>query len=254
MKLRNKAIIVVLLVATFSGAAYVFKNRRAETSVSVLAVVNGKNITTADVDGLILAGMTKPVAVETAISRALVAEAARSAWPKEAEALAEAGAREALAAFYVKKKLADLRQVISDDEINRYYEANIKDEMYAGQGLKYYLTQDGKDAAEMAEAIKKSPDAVAGKFSWVNKDGDHAVLPVATPYGLYQQVKTMQAGQYSGPFNVRDGLLFLRLEDRKPGKRPDLLKVKEDIRALVAQRRLDEESKELREKADIHLH
>lgn len=239
-------------VVAVLGVVYGVKSSGG-AKLSVVAIVNGKTITAADIDPLLAAGLAKPVAVESAITKALGAEAALAAWPKEAETVAEAGAREALANFYMRKRLAELQATVSEEEISRYYDINIKDEMYSGQLLKYYLTQDSKDANGMADATKNRPDSVSAKFSWVNRDGDHGVLPVAIPYGLYSQVKTMQPGQYAGPFSVRDGLLFFKLEDRKPGKRPELSKVKEEIRAVLAKTRLEEEVKELRTKANIHL-
>lgn len=256
MKVHSKVLVGILVVVALTAVAYGMKQdvgASSDTTVSVLAVVNGKAVTSADVDVFVATGLSKPVAVENAISRLLSAEAARALWPKDAEAVAEASAREALATYYVRKKLVDLQRGISDEEIARYYEINIKDEMYSGQALKYYLTQDAKDAIAMVEAVKKEPDAIGSKFSWVNKEGDHTVPPAATPYGLYQQVKTMQPGQYAGPFNVRDGLLFLKLEERKPGKRPEFAKVKDEIRAVVAQKKLEDLAKELRAKANIQL-
>jgi len=257
MKVSSKVLVGLLAVVAMAAAAYWVKQgvvgASADSTVTVLAVVNGKTVTSADVDALVAAGLSKPVAVENAISRVLSAEAARTLWPKDADAVAEASAREALATYYVRKKIVDLQRDVGEEEIASYYETNIKDEMFSGQVLRYYLTQDPKDASAMVEAIKKEPDTMGGRFSWVNKEGDHSVLPAATPYGLYQQVKSMQSGQYAGPFNVRDGLLFLKLEERKLGKKPELAKVKDEIRAVVAQRKLENLTKELRAKANIQL-
>lgn len=256
MKTSSKVLGVLGALILVGGVAYAMKRSTlspAEGKQTVLAVVNRQNITTADIDGLVASGLSKPVALEAAIAREINAEAARSQWPEDSQAIADAVLREALSNYYVRRTLAELQKAVKDEDVARYYETNLKDEMYAGQVLKYYLTQDAKDAGEMAEAIRKNQDAALGKFSWVNKNGDHAVMPLAVPYGLYQQVKAMQPGQYAGPFNVRDGLLFLKLEDRKAGQRPELVKVKEEIQAVIAQQRLEEKAKELRTRAAIQL-
>lgn len=218
-----------------------------------LALVNNQAVTAADVEALMTGGMLKPVAVENAINRLLVADAARKLWPAEAQAVSESVAREALTSLYVRKKLGELQRDVADDEIARYYETNVKDELYSGQMIKYYLTQDAKDAVDMAEAIKQGNAPALSKLAWVNREGDHAVLPAGVPYGLYQQVKALQPGQFLGPWRVRDGILFLKLEERKASKRPDLPKVKDEIRQILAQQHLEQALKTLRDQAKIEL-
>lgn len=260
MRTRTKIAVAVGMVAlagiTVVAAkqdVFVSSPHKDATSQAVLATVNRQSITTTDVEALMSAGMAKPVAVENAINRTLTAEAARQLWPEESQAVADAVAREALSGLYLRKKLGELQQAVSDNDISRYYDTNVTDALYSGHVLKYYLTQDAKDASEMAEAIRQGSGASLSKFSWVNKEGDRAVLLTGVPYGLYQQVKAMQPGQFSGPFRVRDGLLFLKLEDRKAGKRPELAKVKDEIRSMLAQQRLEGALKELRNQANIQL-
>jgi len=258
--MRTRIIVILVAIVAVVGITFAAKNQGVFSASSkdasppaILAVVNRQPVTTADVEALMSAGMVKPVAVENAINRLLTAEAARRQWPADAQAIAESVAREALSGLYLRKKLSEFQQAVSDQDISNYYDTNVKDELYLGHVLKYYLTQDAKDAAEMAEAIKQGGGAYLGKFSWVNKEGDHAVLPAGVPYGLYQPVKALQPGQYLGPWRVRDGVLFLKLEERKQGKRPELAKAKDEIRQILAQQRLESALKELRDQAKIEL-
>lgn len=259
MQTRTKIVIVVTIIALAGITVAALKqdvfalSSKDATPQAVLATVNRQPITAADVEPLMSSGMVKPVAIENAVNRTLTAEAARHLWPADAQALADSVARQALSELYVRKKLAELQKAVLDAEINRYYETNVTDEMYSGHVLKYYLTQDAKDATEVAEAVKQGSGESLAKFSWVSREGDHAVLPAGVPYGLYQQVKGMQPGQFLGPFRARDGLLFLKLEERKAGKRPELAKVTEEIRGLLAQQRLESALKELRDQASIQL-
>jgi hypothetical protein len=260
MQSRTKISIAIgaLLVAATATAIVKpellpFTSGKVGTAQAVLATVNQQTITAADVEPMMANGMAKAVAIENAVNRTLTAEAAMRQWPADAQALSDSVAREALAGLYVRKKYAEIHKAIPDADIARYYASNVTDEMYSGHVVKYYLTQDAKDASEMAEAAKQGAAASLAKFTWVNKEGDHSVLPAGVPYNLYQQVRTMQAGQITGPYRVRDGLLFLRLEERKPGKRPDLPKVSDEIRGLIAQQRLEASLKELREQAKIQL-
>ena len=256
MKSRSKIVVGLSALVLIGGVVFAAKQASlapADAKPAVLAVVNRQEITATDIEGLVASGMSKPVAIEAAVTRQLGAEAARSQWPRESDAVTQAVVREALANYYLRRRLGELKAAATDEDIKRYYDTNLKDEMYSGQALKYYLTQDAKDAGEMAEAVRKNQESLLGKFSWVNKESDHYILPLSVPYGLYQQVKALQPGQYAGPFNVRDGLLFLKLEDRKPGRRPELAAVRQDITTALAQQRLEEEVKELRAKASIQL-
>ncbi|MES2261598.1 MAG: peptidylprolyl isomerase [Pseudomonadota bacterium] len=260
MQKRTKIGIAVTLLGLAGVAVAVAKPDMLALSSSpqagtqaVLATVNRQAITAADVEPLMATGMAKAVAVENAVNRTLTAEAALRLWPADAQAISNSVTREALSGLFVRKRFAEIQKAVSDADIARYYETNITDEMYSGHVLKYYLTQDAKDAADIAEAAKQGGGAVLAKFSWVNKDNDHAVQPGGVPYGLYQQVKGMQPNQIAGPFRVREGLLFLRLEERKTAKRPDLPKVTDEIRGILAQQRLEVALKELREQAKIEL-
>jgi parvulin-like peptidyl-prolyl isomerase len=226
---------------------------RSASTQTVLATVNQQTITSSDLESFMAHGMAKAEAIDNAVNRSLTAEAARQLWPADAQALSDTAAREALSNFYLRKRFAEIQKAVSDQDISRYYQTNVTDELYSGHVLKYYLTQDAKDAAEMAEAAKQNNGASLTKFSWVNKEADHAVLPAGVPYSLYQQVKTMQQGQTLGPFRVREGLLFLHLDERKPGKRPDLPQVKDEIRNILAQQQLESALKELRAQAQIQL-
>lgn len=218
-----------------------------------LASVNKKPITLADVEPLMALGMAKPQAIETAINRVIVSEAALREWPDEARAIAESTTRTALSDMYLRKKVVDFQKAVTDSEIVAYYDKNVTSELTTRHVLKYYLTQDAKDANEMVGAIQKGEDAYLSKFVWVNKEGDHSVLPGAVPYGLYQQVKKLQSNHVAGPFRVRDGLLFLRMEQRINGQRPELQAVKEEIRNILAQQHLESALRQLRDAASIQL-
>lgn len=256
-----KKIAIVAGVLALAGVAvamakpgmFPFSSTKTAVTQTVLATVNQQSITTSDVEPLMASGMAKAVAIDNAVNRTLTAEAAMHLWPADAQALSDSTAREALSNLYLRKRYAEIQTAVTEPDITRYYDTNVTDEIYSTHVLKYYLTQDAKDAADMVESIKQGNAAALAKFSWVNKDSDHAVLPAGVPYGLYQQVKTMQPTQTLGPFRVREGLLFLHLEERKPGKRPELAKVKVEIRNILAQQRLESSLKELREQAKIQL-
>jgi parvulin-like peptidyl-prolyl isomerase len=255
----TRTVVAAVSITVIAGAAFaaykqgMFGAPPPASSSTVLAVVNQQAVTTADVEALMANGMLKPVAVENAINRALAADSARNLWPADAKAIAESAAREALSGLYVRKRLDELQRAVSDADISRYYETNVTDELYTAHVLKYYLTQDARDAAEMTEAVKQGGGALLAKLNWVNREGDHAVLPSGVPYGLYRQVKGIEQGQFLGPWRVRDGVLFIRVEERRAGKRPELAKLKDEIRQILAQQRLEGVLKDLRAQAKIEL-
>lgn len=254
----TRMLLMTVAIAALGGTAYavnkhgLFSASKAE-SASVLALVNDRPVTAADVAGQMTLGMTKPVAVENAINRALAADAARELWPADAKAVEESAAREALAALYLRKQFGEIQRNVSDADIDKYYESTVKDELYTSHVLKYYLTQDAKDAAAVTEGLKANNAETLAKLAWVNREGDHSVLPTGVPYGLYRQVKAMQPGEVLGPWRVSDGVLFLKLEERKPGKRPELAKLRDEIRQMLAQQRLESSLKDLRAQAKIEL-
>ena len=222
----------------------------------VLAEVNGKAITAEEVAPATAQGLGRAEAVDRYVTRLLAAEAANELYPGEAKAAKAAAEREVLANLYINRRGAELLQAVTQADIDRFYKEQVRDADYASYKLNYYLTQDNIDAAAMERNIAANDAEAKAKFVPVpgSREGDGFIPLANTPYGLGQLVATAKAGDYLRAVRVRDGFLILHIEQVRPGKKPaQTQEVKDQIRSLIAQRRLSDELLERREKASVKL-
>lgn len=228
---------------------------RPEEGLRVLAEVNGKTITAEEVADATANGLDRAIAVDRYVTRVLAAEAANDLYPDAAKAAKAAAEREVLANLFLQRRSDELLQAVTDKDIDQFYKEQIKDADYASYKLNYYLTQDDIDAATMERNIEANDAEAKAKFRPVPSNAADGFVPLAqTPYGLGQLVASAKVGDYLRAVRVRDGFLILHIEQVRPGKKPEQTKeVKDEIRRLIAQRRLSDELLERREKAQIKL-
>jgi hypothetical protein len=220
----------------------------------VLAEVNGKSITAEEVAPALQSGLDRAVAVDRYVTRLLAAEAASEMYPDAAKAAKAAAEREVLANLYLNRRGAELLQAVTDADIAKFYKEQVRDADYAAYKLNYYLTQDDIDAATMERNIGANDAEAKAKFVPVSREGDGFIPLANTPYGLGQLVASAKAGDYLRAVRVRDGFLILHIEQVRAGKKPEqTAEVKDQIRSLIAQRRLSDELLERREKAQVKL-
>jgi len=225
----------------------------------VLAEVNGKTITAEEAAVITQEGIDRAVAVDRLVTRVLAAEAATEMYPGEAKAARAAAEREVLSNYYINRRSQELRQAVTDTDIDRFYKEQVRDADYASYKLNYYLTQDNLDAATMERNIAANDGEAKSKFKPVSTEGDGFIRLADTPYGLGQLVASAKAGDYIAKdylraVRVRDGFLILHIEQVRAGKKPAQTQaVKDQIRDLIAQRRLNDELLERREKAQVKL-
>lgn len=237
-----------------AGAASRPAAMRPEEGLRVLAEVNGKTITAEEVLPATINGLDRAVAVDRYVTRLLAAEAANEMYPDAAKAAKAAAEREVLANLYINRRSSELLQAVTDAEINQFYKEQVKDSDYASYKLNYYLTQDDIDAATMERNIAANDAEAKAKFQPVSREGDGFLPLASTPYGLGQLVASAKAGDYLRAVRVRDGFLILHIEQVRSGKKPEQTQeVKDEIRRLIAQRRLSDELLSRREKAQIKL-
>jgi hypothetical protein len=228
---------------------------RPEDGLRVLAEVNGQSITAEEVAPATVNGLDRAVAVDRYVTRLLAAEAANELYPDAAKAAKAAAEREVLSNLFVQRRSAELLQEVTDKDIDQFYKDQVKDADYASYKLNYYLTQDDIDAATMERNIAGGDTEAKAKFKPVPGNAADGFIPLAqTPYGLGQLIASAKVGDYLRAVRVRDGFLILHIEQVRPGKKPEQTKdIKDEIRRLIAQRRLSDELLERREKAQIKL-
>lgn len=234
--------------AAASGAAAGFALAK-----NVVATIDGRAVLEAELSSMLATGVDRAVAIDRYINKVLAAEAARARYADDARALSTAAEREVLANLYIQRRNQELLQAVTDEQVADYYKANVRDEDYAAYKLRYYLTRDQADAANVRSLLDKGDRAAAARLSALGNTADGFLPFQGIPYGLGQVVRRAKPGETIGPVTVRDGLLVLVLDEVRTGKKPELPAVQAEIRALLADRQLTEELLGLRKKASIQL-
>jgi parvulin-like peptidyl-prolyl isomerase len=73
------------------------------------------------------------------------------------------------------------------------------------------------------------------------------------PYGLGMAVKKLKAGERLQPVTVREGVLVLYVDDVKVNPKPELEKVRAEIRDLIVAERFNADMKARRAASKIEL-
>jgi hypothetical protein len=225
----------------------------AATPASVVAMVNGEPITELDIAGAMVSGVDRANAVNGHVNKALAAQMASRQFPADAEMVTRAAVREALAQLYSDKRAQAVRAQLTDAEVKAFYEANVKPEMFAGYKASVLVTQDPKEADEIAAAIAhgrtKEFDA---RFRPIVA-GDGYALLANLPAGLGGVVRDLKAGGYSRPLLTREGVLILRLDDIRNNPKPDLAAMTPRIKEVLTVQKVNAELETARRHARIEL-
>lgn len=220
----------------------------------VLAEVNGKSITAEEIVPALNQGLPRAEAVDRYVTRLLAAEAANEFYPGAAKVAKASAEREVLAQLYLNRRGQELRQAVTDADIDKFYKEQVRDADYASYKLNGYLTRDQIDAATMARNLGNNDAEAKARFEPLSREGDGFIPLSQVPGGLGSIVTRVPVGQYSIPLQTRDGYLILHVEQVRPGKKPPQTKeLREEIRGIIAQRRLNDELLERREKAQVKL-
>jgi hypothetical protein len=223
------------------------------TAASVVALVNGEPITEFDIAGALLEGVDRANAVNGHVNKALAAQLASKEFPNDADTVRRAAVREALAQLYSDRRAQAVRAALSDAEVKAYYDANVKAEMFAGYKVSVLLTQDPKEAEEIAAAIAHGK---AKEFDTRFKPiaGGDGFAPMGQlPAGLGAVVRELKAGGTSRPLVMREGILILRLDDIKQNPKPELAAMAPRIKEILTVQKVNAELEKARHDARIEL-
>lgn len=226
---------------------------RPVTTAAVVALVNGEPITEFDISGALLEGVDRANAVNGHVNKALAAQLASKEFPGDADTVRRAAVREALAQLYSDKRAQSVRAALTDAEVKAYYDANVKAEMFAGYKVSVLLTQDPKEAEDIATAIAhgKARD-FDGRFKPIA--GADGYLPMGgLPAGLGAVVRELKPGGTSRPLLMREGVLILRLDDVKQNPKPELAAMTPRIKEILTVQKVNAELEKARHDARIEL-
>ena len=265
----RRTALALMVIAGAAGVAVAWKSlplasaktvASPEAAVSVVidltksaAIVNGGVISEAEISGLTAQGIDRAVALDRYINKVLAAELARKAYSADAESVLRGAEREVLSQLYIAKRTQEIKGGIKDEDVKTFYDKNVKAEDFSAFKVRYFATQEPKEAEEVATAVAagKGKD-VDAKFKPA-KDGDGYTAAQELPYGLGQVVRTMKAGEYSHPLMLRNGIFVLRVDDIKVGQKPEQAKVAGEIKDLIVAQRLSDELTGARRSARVEL-
>lgn len=225
-------------------------------NVKVLASVNGKQITEADVDAMIAAMGPNGQNYRTPQGRAAVLEqlinqslllldATRNLYEREPAFKAQLNRvkEELLVNYAIEKAVSTVR--VTDDDAKKYYEENPA--AFEGQELvsaSHILVSDEATATELLEKIR------AGEISFEDAAAQHSSCPSSRnggslgEFGRGQMVPEfdtacfeMEVGELRGPVQTQFGYHLIRLDDKKQTEKLAFSDVREElVRQLTAEK------------------
>jgi hypothetical protein len=228
-------------------------NAAGNRSDVVLASIDGMTITEMEVAGLLQSGVDKAIVIDRYINKVIAAELGKKMYVQEAQATLQAAEREVLSTLYTTRRMEDLRQGISDEQVKTYYEANVLDQNFQLWKVSYYLSTDVADVQKTLTSLKKGDKDAEEQLKPLIEQGDGFAAASALPYNLGRVVSKMEKGEYSEVLQLRNGLLILKVDDSKKIDKPTMEDLKQDIIQALAMQKFNEELEEARRKAKVEL-
>jgi hypothetical protein len=267
---NKKPLIASIVVATMvlGSAAYfgleILRSAAAKESRSdignvkqtinrIVAVVDGAEISEAELLPFLNAGLDKAVAVDRAINKVVAANSADKLYRAAAKTAMQSARNEVLASVYINQRSIEVRNGVSDKDVKSFYDTRVKEEDFTTFKLKFFVSVDAKEAQDIFDGVGRGEKEAMAKLAWVRKDGEHYLTAADVPYGLGVAVKKLKAGQRLQPVTVREGALVLSVDDIKVNPKPELAKVESEIKDLLVAERFNEDMKARRAAAKIEL-
>lgn len=220
---------------------------------TVVAKVNGLAVTESEIQGFLQTGVDRAVIVDRYINKVLAAERGRELYQKEAKAAIQAAEREVLATLFTSRRMQELRDAVTEDQIKDYYTKNVLDDNFKLWKVSYYLSGDANDLQNTLNSMKHGDSKALTQLKPLVEQGDGFAAATAMPYNLGRVVAKMKKGEFSEVLQLRNGLLVLRVDDVKQLDKPKLDAVKEEIRQALALQKFNEELEQTRKQAKVEL-
>ncbi|HEY1057507.1 MAG TPA: peptidylprolyl isomerase [Limnobacter sp.] len=220
---------------------------------AVVAKVNGQDVTDSEIRGIVDSGVDRAIVIDRYINKVLAAEKGRELYQKEANAALKAAEREVLSTLYTTRRMQELREAVTDEQIQDYYKVNVLDDNFKLWKVSYYLSGDVKDAQTTQSSIKQGDSKAMSQLKPLVEQGDGFAAATALPYNLGRVVAKLKKGEVSEVLQLRNGLLVLHVDDIKQLEKPKLDAVKDEIRQALALQRFNQELEQARKQAKVEL-
>jgi hypothetical protein len=220
---------------------------------NVVALVDGTEIVETDLSPFLSSGVDRAVAIDHAINRAVAANLAEAMYTDQALSALVTVKADVLASVFIKARSAELSRAVSDEEVKQFYDARVKDDDFNEYRLKFFISQDAREAQEAYEGAARKETPYLARYKVVERDGRRYIKADQVPYGLGAKVAGLRSGQVLPPLVTREGVLVLYVDDVKAVHRPPLESVREEIRTILVSRRLREELKQRRSEVRVEI-
>lgn len=219
----------------------------------VVARVNGKPVSEMEIAPLMRSGLDRAIVVDRYINKVIAAEQGLMLYPQEAEAAIRSARREVLATVYTTRRMQELRDAVTDAEIKKFYDENILEDNFRQWKVSYYLTTDPKDIESTRDKILRNDRKALEQLVPLVEQGDGYLAAQAMPYGLGRVVSKMKKGDVSEVLRLRNGLMILRVEERRQLDRPKMPDIKDQIVETLALQKFNRELEQARRSAKVEL-
>lgn len=243
----------VLRSAAATDTRKEFAGGSAGVGGKVVAVVDGAEISEAELVPFLNAGLDKAIAIDRAINKAVAANNADKMYRQASKSAMQSAKNEILANVFVNQRTLEVRNAVTDADIKAFYNDRVKIDDFTTFRLKFFVSVDAKEAQDVYDGIGRGDKDALAKLSFAKKDGDHYLRAAEVPYGLGVAVKTLKVGGRVQPVMVREGMLVLYVDDVKANPKPELAKVQAEIKDLIVAERFNEDMKVRRAASKIEL-
>lgn len=268
-KLIKAALAAALLAAPLPTAIHIAKTAKAQAQDKIVAKVNGKAITEADMQlaeaeignelGSIPPEARRRVILEYVIENQLFADAAEAAKLGSGAAFEERmnyWRRRALREYYFE---AELKNSVSDADAKKFYDqqvgsAKAQEEVRA----RHILVESEELAKELHGRLGKGEDFVAlakehSKDPGSKDDGgDLGYFGKGQMVPVFEETAfALKPGQVSAPVKSQFGWHIVKVEDRRQRGAPPFDSIKDRIIASMIHRKAQQVAADLRAKAQL---
>ncbi len=223
-------------------------------NVQIAALVNGEVISDTELQSGVSSGFDRAIVLDRYVNKVLSAQLGEKEYPDLAHEAKRAAYREVLSSLYTTRRMQAIRETITDEQIQVYYDQNVLPENYKEWRVKYYLSNDREDVIQTLDKMKKGDEAALSELELLvenSKDGYATLAEI--PYGLGRVVSMLKPGEFSEVLSIRNGFIVIQLDQTRQLDVPTLDQLREQIVGILTTQQFNESLLQARRAAIIEL-
>lgn len=224
----------------------------------VVAVVNGESIYEGEVAIAMQQGMQRAVAIDSYINKVLAVQKMGKDIPEDVKVAAVYAQRDVYARAWSQTMLEKAKKEVTEQEARAWFEENVAAMDQSRYMVKYSAFGSAEEAQAFIEKLSKGDKDATGQlqsFSSNQKAVEPEPMPAqAFPYNTGKLIRSLKPGQvYAQPIPTREGFLVVKLVDSKQGKKPVFEEAKDQVMAVLVEKKVSEILEKARKSAEIKL-